>query len=320
MFVHQSNRLDILFDQLRSILAQPLTDPFAPEIIVVHNQGMAMWIARQLAFANGIAANLHFPLPARFIWELFHGMTGSPPVEDLFRKSILHWRIFSLLPHSLGNPAFEEISAYLQDDPAGCKRHQLAGRISDVFDQYLIYRPELLNRWQDNADEVDWQAILWRQLTVTDSPVQTRLASAFRQGRANGSAQGPTLPERFHLFGINSLAPVYLDIVEQLSSLTEVHLFHLSPCRHYWGDLLSLRQEARRRQKTKRQPAGPDAFGDDPGNPLLVSLGKTGQDFFRQLLEYDLQDIDLYRENEQQHLLAVLQNDMLDLRDPLRRA
>ncbi len=314
MFLHQSNQLEALFQQLQAVIHAPLADPLAPEIIVVHNQGMAQWVAQQLAFSSGIAAHLQFPLPARFVWDVLQPLTDTARDEDLFRKPVLRWRVAGLLPRLLAPPAFRELAAYLRDDGDGGKLYQLSGRISDVFDQYQIYRPDLLSRWEQ-GEETHWQAMLWRSLTADAVPHRAHLAERFRLLLSDEAVNPDNLPRRCHLFGINSLAPVYLEIIEQISHHTEVHLFHLSPCRHYWGDLVSARQLAGMRTKGRL----PAQAGSDPyyeqGHPLLVSLGKTGQDFFRQLLDCEMQEIDLYQENKQAHLLATLHNDILDLRD-----
>jgi len=315
LFLHQSNRLELLFHQLCDVMREPLDDPLAPEIIVVHNQGMAQWVAQQIAFATGIAAHLHFPLPARFVWDLFHRISGEVPDEDLFAKPVLRWRIAALLPQWFGHPAFAEIAAYLRDDADGCKQYQLATRMSEVFDQYQVYRPDLLTRWEQHSGEDHWQALLWRQLTATATPHRAHLPEQFHRILTGSADHAAHLPLRFHLFGINSLAPVYLEIIEQISRWTEVHLFHLSPCRHYWGDLVSARQLAGLEKQGRMLPASGFAPYYDQGNPLLVSLGRTGQDFFRQLLDRQMQEIDLYQENVHPHLLATLQNDILDLKD-----
>lgn len=314
MFLHQSNRLESLLRQLHALVREPLADPLAPEIVVVQNPGMAQWVAQQLAFSVGIAAHLAFPLPARFVWDVLQGLAGSPAEEDRYRKPVIRWRIMALLPRLLGQPGFAEIAAYLREDDNGGKLYQLAGRISDVFDQYLVYRPDLLTRWEQ-GEETHWQAQLWRALVARAVPHRARLADRFRRLLAEQPDIPGRLPQRCHLFGLNSLAPVYLDVVAQLSRHIEVHLYHLSPCRHYWGDLVSARQMAGMRAGKRPPPATAiDAYYEE-GHPLLLSLGKTGQDFFRQLLDYDLQEFDLYCENERPSLLATLQNDLLDLRD-----
>ena len=316
MFLHQSNRLEALFAQLDAVLSQPPDDPLTPEIVVVHNQGMAQWVAQQLALSAGISANVRFPLPARFIWDLMLRVTGAPPEEDRFRKSVLRWRIAALLPDLASGPAFAEIAAYLRNDGDGVKAQQLACRISDVFDQYQVYRTDLLAGWEQGGGD-HWQARLWRALTADGLPPRARLTEQFHALLAAGDDPALTdaLPRRFHLFGLNSLAPVHLETVDRISRSSEVHLYHLSPCRHYWGDLVSARQRARMRRKNPANAADASDAYYEQGHPLLVSLGRTGQDFFRQLLDCDLEDIDLYQESEQSHLLATLHNDILDLRD-----
>ncbi|MCL2789462.1 MAG: exodeoxyribonuclease V subunit gamma [Desulfobulbus sp.] len=312
MFLHQSNRLEVLLRQLRTILRDPLPDPLIPEIIVVHNSGMAQWLAQQLAFADGIAAHCHFPLPARFAWDLVRRLGAALPEEDAFRKPVLRWRIAGLLPSLLARPAFREPDVYLQDDADGGKLDQLSARIADVFDQYMVYRPDLLNLWQQGRDD-HWQALLWRALTAIAVPHRARLTEHFQMALTGAHPAAGALPQRCHLFGLNSLAPVHLEIIHQISSLTEVHLFHLSPCRHYWGDLVSARRLAGKRNLNRREKSI-DAYTEQ-GHPLLASLGKIGQDFFCQLLDGDPQENDLYQENESRHALAVLQNDILELND-----
>ena len=312
MFLYRSNRLEVLLYQLRAVLRDPLPDPFAPEIIVVHNPGMAQWLAQQLAFADGIAAHIHFPLPARFAWEMIRRFGDMLPEEDAFCKSVLRWRIAGLLPSLLADSAFREPATYLRDDIDGSKLDQFSARVADVFDQYMVYRPDLLHHWQQGRDS-HWQAALWRALTAAAAPHRACLAEYFRVALADARSVPGALPQRCLLFGINSLAPVHLEIIQQISRLTEVHLFHLSPCRHYWGDLVSARQLAGMRD-SYRSKKNISAYADQ-GHPLLVSLGKVGQDFFCQLLDGDPQEIDLYRESESPHALAVLQNDILDLND-----
>ncbi len=310
--LHQSNRLETLFAQLCTLMREPPADPLTPEIIAVHNQGMAQWVHRQLALATGIAANLRFPLPGRLVWELLHRLTDEKPEEDLFRPSVLRWRVAALLPSLDTRPPFHELAAYLRDDADGIKAYQLAGRISEVLDQYLVFRPDLLARWERGEDG-HWQAVLWRALVKEGVPHRARLGERFQALLRGGAVAEGILPERLHLFGLNALAPVYLDILAGISNHSEVHLFHLSPCRHFWGDLVSARQLAGMRA-SGREEVGSATYHEQ-GHPLLVSLGGTGQDFFCQLLDRETQENDLYQENGARHLLAALQDDLLDLHD-----
>ena len=314
MLVHQSNRLEILLAHLLAVLEQPPADPLRPECIVVPNQGMAQWLACQTALATGIAANLDFPLPGRFVWELLQRLSGRPAEEDLFARPVLCWRLVSLLPDCLDHPLFAELAAYLADDTDGRKLLQLAERISEVFDQYLVFRPDLLRQWQRQGSDEHWQALLWRRLAAAGPPLRALLGERSRQ-LLESTDHPVDLPERVLLFGLNALPPVYLEIVAQLSRRTEVHLFHLSPCRHYWPDLRSARQLAAARRSSG---AMPDDDLYDSGNPLLLSLGRAGRDFLRQLVELGPEDVDGYMEGTRPDLLTTLQNDILDLYDRSR--
>ncbi|MCI5209185.1 MAG: hypothetical protein D3910_10410, partial [Candidatus Electrothrix sp. ATG2] len=56
MHLFQSNRLENLFEALCATLAEPISNPLAPEIIVVQNPGMARWLSQQIALRTGISA------------------------------------------------------------------------------------------------------------------------------------------------------------------------------------------------------------------------------------------------------------------------
>jgi exodeoxyribonuclease V gamma subunit len=86
--VYHSNQLDVL-KTLTSILIarEPLADPFQQEVVLVQSPGMAQWLQMQLAEQFGIAANIAFPLPATFIWDMFYpGVTGYPERECLQQR------------------------------------------------------------------------------------------------------------------------------------------------------------------------------------------------------------------------------------------
>ena len=215
------------------------------------------------------------------------------------------------MPGLLDHPAFAEPAAYLAGDHDGTRLYQLSAKISETFDQYQVYRPDLLSAWQQ-GEENHWQAILWRHLSATQTSQRVELAQWWKKQLPHSAAVSGHLPQRLHLFGLNSLAPVYLEIFAQVARLLPLHLYHLSPCLHYWGDLVSARKQAALR--ARGHAIDDDAYYDQ-GHPLLVSLGATGQEFFRQLQDYQMQEVDLYQVGEERHLLAALQNDILELRD-----
>ena len=314
LYLYQSNRLEVLFKALCRIHATPLNDPLVPEIIVVQNPGMARWLSQHIALQTGIAANIEFPLPATFIWEIFKKTLGQPPDLAPFERDVLLWRILDELVGLQADPSMEEIAAYLQDDEDGSRKFQLAGKITDLFDQYLVYRPEMLLDWQQEKDN-HWQAVLWRRLTTDTSMHRAALLQQFSEADTAGNLRTDTLPQRICFFGINSLAPAYLDVIARISRLTDIHIFHLSPCCQAWDDILPQRLLAIKRHSWRNQ--GLDDISDyfTSGNPLLASMGGLGREFFSLLMEMDPVEIDLYEPPEPVSLLTMIQDDILELRD-----
>ena len=48
MRVHRSNRVEVLLELLAAILRRPLTDPMAPETLVIQSRGLQQWLSREL--------------------------------------------------------------------------------------------------------------------------------------------------------------------------------------------------------------------------------------------------------------------------------
>ncbi|MEA3303677.1 MAG: exodeoxyribonuclease V subunit gamma, partial [Pseudomonadota bacterium] len=125
LYLYHSNKMESLLQALLAVLEQPLENPFAPETILVQNQGMARWITQGIAERQGIAANLDFPLPATFIWRIFELQLERVPDSSSFDKESLLWRCMALLPRYAHTGGFEEIANYLSGDDATLKCYQL---------------------------------------------------------------------------------------------------------------------------------------------------------------------------------------------------
>ena len=70
--LYTSNRLEVLAERLaENTHVEPLSSPFEPEIILVQSRGMERWLALQLARRKGISANIHFPFPNAFLYDIF---------------------------------------------------------------------------------------------------------------------------------------------------------------------------------------------------------------------------------------------------------
>jgi exodeoxyribonuclease V gamma subunit len=156
--VHASNRLESLAEQL-AVIQTPLSSPLASEVIVVQSRGMERWVSMQLATHNRICANIHYPFPNTFLHEVFQKLLADVSDTTLFDPDILTFRIMKLLPENVAQPEFESLRLYLKEDPSGLKLYQLSEKITDVFDQYLVFRPEMIFSWEAGKGN-HWQASL----------------------------------------------------------------------------------------------------------------------------------------------------------------
>ncbi len=324
-----------LLDRLVRVLGRPLSDPLAPERIVVQNQGMARWLAQGLAERTGIAANLEFPLPARFLWELLGCWVEDLPTESDWDRGRLLWRIFALLDACADDPVFAEPARYLVGEGKGdraIRTYQLACRVSDLFDQYLVYRPDLVLGWEEGAptDEPSpggrrtdlgpserWQAALWRRLAADIAgPHRAVLFQRLELALADGLAPLKPLPERVLLFGLSALPPVDCRVLARVAELIPVELFVLNPSREYWADLVDEGRKARTRARDLLAGAPDTSTLLDLGNPLLASWGHGGMAFQDQLIDMggDTQDGD-FEEPDPSALLGLIQGDLLNLND-----
>ena len=312
--LYTSNRLEALVGRLEEVLRVPLEDPMAPEIILVQSRGMERWVSLELARRLGICANIRFPFPNHFIDGVFRVVLPDMPCTEAFDPEVLAWRVMGLLPRCLGEEGFEPLRAYLSDDGRGFKRYQLSRIIAGLFDQYLVYRPDMMIGWESGGER-HWQAALWRMLAA-GSPGAHR-AARWKEALARLQRSVPEagkLPRRISVFGISALPPFHLRILDAVARTIEVNLFVMNPCREYWFLIYSDREMRRIVDRLGTTPSD-EALHLERGNSLLASMGALGRDFLRMVHDMGCQEEDVWEEPAGETLLALIQADILNLRD-----
>lgn len=324
LYLFTSNRLEVLAEKLAERLRSPLSSPLTPEVIVVQSRGMERWVSLELARRHGICANMRYPFPKIFARELFQAALPGATDGELFDPDMIAWRIMKLLPLHAAKPAFTTLARYLEDDGrrSALKLFQLARRIAWVFDQYLIYRPEMILAWEKGAGGEDWQAELWRSLVAEAGGCHpAALQQAFLALCRDPAASVPAVPERVSVFGISVLPPYYLALFDAIARRTVVNLFLMNPTREFWGEITSDREIGRVFERVHRYGGGEvDAPNEDElflerGNSLLASWGALGREFFRTVAELAGREWDEFVAPEGGTLLHLLQRDILELRD-----
>jgi|GEM_PF-6624816 len=184
LYLHSSNRLEILAQSLAELIRAPLfaNIPSPPsgalfpssregkflesEIICVPSHSLRTWLTLALAKENGIAANIAFSFSRPLIEQMLTTIAGMMETArsdtaaaplDPFAPEVCPWRIMKLLPTLFqDNPReFTALRAYLAADAAAdnitAKHYELAQALSQTFNDYLIYRPWLLGGGQSVA-------------------------------------------------------------------------------------------------------------------------------------------------------------------------
>ena len=318
LFLHTSNHLETLAAELSKVVSEPPDSPFTPEIVMVQSLGMRRWISLQLADRLGICMRCEFPFPAKFMETTLRGLVPEMAHGDEFSAESMTWKIHRILPELLPEPEFEPVRLYAGSGD-GIKLYQLASRLAHLFDQYLVYRPEMMLRWEADprplAGDEAWQAALWRELNAAGL---LHFAAALERLNQNDDPPAEEA-RRISIFGISSLPPAQMRVFLHLAASRPVHLFLLAPSREYHGDDLTPKQRAR---------CGMSGLEADLwGNPLLTSLGRLNAHFTEVLLEADeraghrLRDeSEEFTETAGDTLLHRVQRDVLLARNPASEA
>jgi exodeoxyribonuclease V gamma subunit len=319
MHIHRSNRAEALVEVLAEVVGQPLPDPLARECIAVQGRGMERWLAMELSRRLGVWANPDFPFPRHLILRTLGDLLGvGDATQSPFEPETLMWSVADLLSHYLTRPEFTPIQTYLAGDERDVRRLQLAERIAHTFDQYVVYRPEMVLGWE-RGSETHWQAVLWRALVERHGSTHMAThAHAFLETLRRPAPQLGKTPTRISVFGVSTLAPLYLTMLAALARHVELHLFLLSPSAEYWADIRSRRAVLRTLAQHSASPDNIDqALHFDEGNPLLSSLGRIGRDFQLVLeanVDYEEADGTLYVDPGTATMLTTVQSDILALR------
>ncbi|QNN55135.1 exodeoxyribonuclease V subunit gamma [Nocardioides mesophilus] len=294
--IHRAERTDLLADGLAELLASPLEDPFAEEVVVVPARGVERWITQRLSHrlgvggrgGDGVCAGVRFLTPHSLVALLLGKERDDPWDPDR-----LVWPLLDVIDDSLDEPWCATLAAHLGHGVEGeegalrrSRRYSVARRLAGLFAGYGVQRPVLVGDWRADRDtdgtghvldaDLAWQPELWRRLVgrVPAPPPDVRHAETLSRLRAGGD--GLDLPPRLSLFGHTRLPVTEVELLGALGALREVHLWLPQVSGRLWDELAEV------------SAAGPVPRVDDPsirwvGHPLLGSLGRDARELQRTL-------------------------------------
>lgn len=299
MHIHRAERADTLAAALAELLADPLGDPFTPEVVAVPAKGIERWLNQRLASVlgagaqgDGVSANIDFADPAALVSAVLAEATGIDPERDPWAPERSVWTLLPVLDSVLGESWSGVLARHLGNgDPRGHRvgrRYATAARIASLFDSYGAQRPAMITDWAagDDTDgagrelpeDLRWQPLLWRRLRAAvgvASPAE-RLSAACARLRDEPAAV--TLPERLSLFGVTRLTTDQLEVLSALSAGRQVHLWLVHPSPALWTKLADAEVIPNSGVRVR--------------HPLLAALGRDVRELQQRLSGYD--HIDTY--------------------------
>jgi exodeoxyribonuclease V gamma subunit len=306
--IHTSHRLESLLDRLARDLEQRPSPPLARETVIVSGRGMGRWVQLELARRHGVAASLELPFPGGFLHGLLQRDAAAAEARALFAPQVLRLRLFRLLGDPAVTAALGPAAAYCADDPEQHKRMQLAMRLATCFDNYELYRPELLDAFEQGTVpdllHADWQATLWQRLTSEGKAAMFGHRLATLAERLDDPAQAKLLlPDRVSVFGLATLAPLMLHLLARIAEHVEVTIYAQKPCHDYFGDV---------RKRRDGRPRNADS-----GHTLVAAWALQSREFFDLLEDHDVSGTGQHDLDPDGHepacLLHQLQDDIHNL-------
>lgn len=170
--IYSSSSLRYLADQCaEKINDAGIDDPFVPQTILVPNLDTARWLRLRLTEKNGITANIEFVLPAEWQWKQVRKLYPELPKTLASDRGPLKWVLYEILSDAKKIRNFPVLNRYISSQKEISREnavYQLSGKLASLLDEYILYRPEMMNRWEkgyEGKGHEKWQANLWRALT-----------------------------------------------------------------------------------------------------------------------------------------------------------
>ncbi|GJF08053.1 RecBCD enzyme subunit RecC [Mycolicibacterium cyprinidarum] len=288
LHLHRADRTDLLADGLGELLAAPLADPFAEELVLVSARGMERWLSQRLSHVlgrgaaladDGVCAGVTFRHPRSLIAEL----TGIAE-HDPWSPDAMVWPLLEVIDGSLDERWCIVLATHLGHFEHGDekelrqgRRYAVARRLAGLFASYAQQRPQLLVDWfEGRTDDLDsdlrWQPELYRALLerVDADPPHIRHARTV----ARLAEAATDLPARLSLFGHTRLPLTEIELLHALSAHHDLHLWLPHPSDDLWADLRDVHGVVPRCEDTSHR---------DVGHPLLATLGRDLRELQRSL-------------------------------------
>jgi exodeoxyribonuclease V gamma subunit len=300
-----SNRLEVLYQQLKSTLFGPTEAPLMRRLVVVYGPAMKTWL--MLRMAQDPDLNVAMGVEFIYLNQAFETLLKLSMREScshlpaILELALAIEKELMAVIHNFKNLTIEEqhdwkpLIQYLKLNPhrLGPKLRlsrkmekrliSLSQHIARLFQEYGRFAPQMVSRWE-LPQFSGWQPRLWRQLFEGELGWTYPARALLQDGI-------PTLPFTVHFFSISFVTTSEFAFLNRLSEHVPVNYYLLSPCAVFWSDIRSDRESAYL-QTYWQQKLG--AFSTKvlkleellrDRNPLLANFGRMGREMACQIEE-----------------------------------
>ncbi|CUI17999.1 Putative exodeoxyribonuclease V gamma chain [Candidatus Protochlamydia naegleriophila] len=302
-----SNRLSMLYQQLKHILFGVSTTPFKRRLVVVYGPAMKAWLTLQMAQDPdlGVAAGIEFVyLNQAFdqLLRLFQSPNSYIPSSLELSLAIEKELVASLKRFHYLTTAEQQdwlpLVYYLKLDPSQIgsslkltrkMEKRLVGlsqHLARIFQDYGRYAYPLVSKWE-KGEQGGWQGRLWKTLFCdTNWSYPSR---SFQQ------PLHPCSNCEVHFFSISFASRSEFDFLCRLTPYTQIYYYLLSPCAVFWSDIRSDKETAYLQSfwQQKLGTFSPHVLKLEEllrdRNPLLANFGRLGREMAHQIEESQAQ-------------------------------
>lgn len=292
LLIKGSNSLSLLADKIAEDIGKQTPGIFQPVYIVTQTDGMQSWLKMKLAEKNGIVANIVFLKPNELINKIYKASGGH--YGETLSPSDIQWLVYKILNDKEIHSSYPELTAYFKKENAfdSMKRISLSRQIADLFDQYQIYRADMLKGWEmgelmNIGPEEKWQAELWvriRKMAGEAFPDKNRISHIITTNLKDKNQQN-NLRSQFpavYFFGTSLITSYHHNILLAVSQYIPIVFYLPNPSPHlYWYEDKTQKQLFYQRKK------GIHTDEDLITNPLLLNWGKLIQQTFQLFFKND---------------------------------
>ncbi len=272
-----------------------LSDPFRKNKIICKNAYFARIIFLRIAERFGICANIEFVLPRDYFFELFCRVFSD--FDNPIDRNDMLWQIYDIFDKLPPREEFKSLKEYFQNDSDDRKRFQLARSLAGIFDDYILFRPEYLSRWQ-NGENVDigdlnlqkWQGFIWDKIYEKNG---NRIFSKFYEILRNGSLESGKFQingdeEYLPIFIPNPMPPVFVDILNIISKEVKFDIYLQAQKKDYLRKNESNELELFPSEKAAEEASFADSF--DSSFKDFTDILKERLDFAHYHHRYDFKN------------------------------